>query len=134
MSCPVGLTRQIERRRVVEGTLITTSILHVGAGNDEAEPLRNDRGEDTQIAAIMRDWRGQPVIPGTTLKGVMRRLVGAGERREGKSEEAAEALCADVFGDIRDEDRGSPGVLVPYCATLLSPAPVDARVDQRTGA
>jgi CRISPR/Cas system CSM-associated protein Csm3 (group 7 of RAMP superfamily) len=118
-------------RLLVEATVETMSPLHIGSGHDEVEPLRDDLGEEREVAAVMRDWRGLPVIPPTTLKGVMRRLVAWGERFDGASEDEAAAVCKEMFGEIRDGEGGSQGTLVPYCAMLAAPSPMSGRVDQR---
>ena len=54
-----------ESRRTITGKIVATTALHIGAAQDEFSP----NGEKN---AFMRDASGQPIIPGSSLKGVMR--------------------------------------------------------------
>jgi len=53
----------------INGTLTTLSPLHIGTG--EARSIQID-GEDRQVSTIIRDHRGKPLLPGSSLRGVMR--------------------------------------------------------------
>ena len=62
------------------GILTTRSPLHIGTGeesesiysNQEHERLKNELGKVPQVSTIIKDYRGKPLIPGSTLRGVMR--------------------------------------------------------------
>lgn len=54
----------------ITGTLTTLSPLHIGTGEDRIIQDRN--GEDRKVSEIIRDHRGKPMIPGSSLRGVMR--------------------------------------------------------------
>lgn len=113
-------------RLLVEGTLRLLSPLHVGTGFS----LARDEGEGADTAEIACDASGRPVIPGTTLKGILRRTVAWGETADGGN---GDALALDLFGRIRDQAGGAPGLLVPYCASLIDPGPTGGRIDTGAG-
>ncbi len=59
------------------GTLTTCSPLHVGTGttlrSDEAKKrCKSDAEIPPEISAVIKDYRGKPLIPGSALRGVMR--------------------------------------------------------------
>jgi CRISPR/Cas system CSM-associated protein Csm3 (group 7 of RAMP superfamily) len=61
----------------LEGTLTTASPMHIGNGN--AEPHQFPLEEDTkpsEVQLIARDVQGTPIIPGSALKGVLKRRCG----------------------------------------------------------
>ena len=53
----------------ISGKLTTASPLHIGTG---ASRPYDDNGEERKITTILTDHRGKPLIPGSTLRGVMR--------------------------------------------------------------
>ncbi len=53
----------------ITGTLTTRSPLHIGTG-ETREIMDGD--ETCQVSTIVRDHRGKPLIPGSSLRGVMR--------------------------------------------------------------
>ena len=69
------------------GTLKTRSPLHIGTGEASADvysPAEKKRLlEDKKlkkvpdVSTVLRDFSGKPLIPGSTLRGVMRALVRA---------------------------------------------------------
>ncbi|MBE6051098.1 MAG: CRISPR-associated RAMP protein [Clostridium sp.] len=61
----MSLLNKFENRYIIEGTLITESPLHIGAGINDFIPTAVD-------AAVIRDENNTPYIPGTSLKGVLR--------------------------------------------------------------
>ena len=59
----------------IEGTLTTTSPLHIGTGEARTESLPEDQSrpdEEHHVDEIARDWRGLPYLPGSALRGVLR--------------------------------------------------------------
>ena len=66
-----------ENRYRIEGTLRTTSPLHIGNGNSEPregleKEADNGKTEKIQVTSIERDFSGKPYIPGSTLRGKIR--------------------------------------------------------------
>lgn len=80
-------------------TLKTLTSLHVGTGEFRPMPPRPGTNDSGTYAAIVRDHRGMPYLPPTSLKGVIRRL--------------AEELLTDIasvdelFGTIKGKQAGS---------------------------
>ena len=66
----------------IEGVLTTTAPLHLGNGfktpDERKRPLKPEKGEAkdkkefVEVNAVATDWRNRPVIPGSSLKGVLR--------------------------------------------------------------
>lgn len=54
----------------ITGTLTTVSPLHIGTG--EARPLPRAEDKTVEVSTIITDHRGKPMIPGSTLRGVLR--------------------------------------------------------------
>jgi CRISPR/Cas system CSM-associated protein Csm3 (group 7 of RAMP superfamily) len=92
------------------GTLVALAPLHVGSG--EFRHVGSVKGkaaadEAPEVAEIVRDARGCPYIPGTAIKGLLRRL----------AEEFADAdfgaVRDELFGVIKNaaDDRGNSGKL-----------------------
>lgn len=86
------------------GRLVTASPLHVGSG--QVRTVAAVKGKDganraPQVAAIMRCASGRPYLPGTTLKGVLRKIA---ERMFG------ETSANDLFGEIKNDDSGKMGL------------------------
>lgn len=50
---------------IIKGTLVAESPIHIGAGGESFDPIQVDN-------AVIRDSRGNPYIPGSSLKGVLR--------------------------------------------------------------
>lgn len=78
-------------------TLKTRTSLHVGTGEFKPMASRAGTNDSGSYAAIVRDHRGLPYLPPTSLKGVIRRL--------------AEELLSDnpsvddLFGTIKDKKK-----------------------------
>lgn len=89
----------------VEGHLDLLSPLHVGSGEDRF--VRSVKGKETSnqpplVAAIVREARGQPYLPPTTIKGLLRRL--------GETVLADDpGRLGDLFGDL---DKGKAGMVL----------------------
>ena len=65
----------------ITGTLKTVSPMHIGTGEErpmvfhteeEMEKIREKTGKIPSISTIITDHRGKPLIPGSTLRGVLR--------------------------------------------------------------
>ncbi len=56
----------------ITGTLTTLSPLHIGTGEMREVRDTKDPNELRKVATIIRDYRGKPFIPGSSLRGVMR--------------------------------------------------------------
>lgn len=54
-----------ENKYIVKGILRTNTPLHIGAGEDNFNPIQADKG-------VIVDYNGNPYIPGSSLKGVLR--------------------------------------------------------------
>lgn len=69
------------------GTLVTYSPLHIGTGASIGRGRKKDNSSQaqsggayggkeeqktTEVSSIMRDFKGKPIIPGSTLRGVIR--------------------------------------------------------------
>ncbi|MCM5552398.1 RAMP superfamily CRISPR-associated protein [Pleomorphomonas sp. NRK KF1] len=95
--------RAMEIGRLYKGRLEVVSPLHVGSGDfEERKGVNGKSGQDgndrPQVATIARDGDGKPFIPGTTLKGLLRRLL------------ASEKDADLVAGSIKaDKDEGQIG-------------------------
>ena len=76
------------------GKLVLESDLHVGSGDT-----------DGNCATLVHDTDGNPIIPGSALKGALRAYF---------NRDAAERL----FGAAKDDGTGSMGRLIFYAATL----------------
>jgi CRISPR/Cas system CSM-associated protein Csm3 (group 7 of RAMP superfamily) len=116
-------------RIFLTGTLVVVSPLHVGAGaasRTNALPEIEGLGgmERPEVKLVLRDHQGQPYIPGTTLKGVLRNLCGEdadakeifGDSKSKKPE--PDGGTTDDDGD--DGDSGTMGRLTVFGATFVS--------------
>jgi CRISPR/Cas system CSM-associated protein Csm3 (group 7 of RAMP superfamily) len=65
----------------ITGTLTTASPLHIGTGDErpmefsseeEKKKIKDKVGKIPRISTIVTDHRGKPLIPGSTLRGVLR--------------------------------------------------------------
>ena len=92
------------------GLLKVLSPLHVGSGDTRG----GGDPDDPEIAELLRDGLGRPVIPGATLKGALRDML----ERSGAAGAVENAKA--LFGEIKDEGTGSAGVLTIYDAPMLS--------------
>lgn len=54
----------------ITGTLTTIAPLHIGTG--ESRPMPRAEGDAVEVSTIITDHRGKPLIPGSTLRGVLR--------------------------------------------------------------
>lgn len=95
--------RAIEIGRLYKGRLEVVSPLHVGSGDfDERQGVNGKAGPDgndrPQVATIARDGDGKPYIPGTTLKGLLRRLL--------ETDEDADLVAGSIKAD---KDNGQIG-------------------------
>jgi CRISPR/Cas system CSM-associated protein Csm3 (group 7 of RAMP superfamily) len=63
------MERLFYRRFRIEGTLTSLTPLHIGTGLTKKRPIGD---ENVNVSEVVRDVNGCPVIPGSTLKGVLR--------------------------------------------------------------
>lgn len=64
------------------GNLVTRSLLHVGTGeavkdkkyfsDEELIKFKKNKQDIPEVSTVMRDFNGKPMIPGSTLRGVIR--------------------------------------------------------------
>lgn len=80
-------------------TLKTLTSLHVGTGEFKPMAAREDTNDSGRYAAIVRDNRGLPYIPSTSLKGVILRLA---ENYFGD-----DPMVDELFGTIKEAASGS---------------------------
>lgn len=62
------LLHKFENKYIVKGTLVNITPIHIGGGNDGFHPLQSD-------GTVIRDNKGMPYIPGSSLKGVLRSYI-----------------------------------------------------------
>lgn len=96
-----------DRRYEFAGHLQLLSPLHIGSGAYESMPgVDGKRGanETPQVARIVKDIKGEPYIPATTIKGLLRRL---GELVFPRAEMPENDVILDLFGAIKDSDNDS---------------------------
>lgn len=101
--------------------LITKTPMHIGAGfSIPVKYHKSDGSTDTaDFALIQTDGDGNPYIPGTTLKGVLRSLLGPDDAKQ-------------LFGDVGD--IGKPGKLVVGGANFIEMGEIEGRLDVITEA
>lgn len=105
----------------ITGTLEVLSPVHPGSGWRETES--GEGAPEPETALVARGADGSPVLPASSLKGVLRAAL-AGDR----------ALCETVFGVIseHEEGRGATGRLWLRTATLASRGTgAGARIERR---
>jgi CRISPR/Cas system CSM-associated protein Csm3 (group 7 of RAMP superfamily) len=107
-------------RYEIAGELTALSPLHIGTGTERTVTgVIGKPGDDPPgVAAIVRDCRGRPFPPGTTLKGLL--------RRTGEVHLANAARVEALFGAIRDEEGGGTmGALLVRGAAEIAPGNAD---------
>ncbi|SDF10137.1 RAMP superfamily CRISPR-associated protein [Rhodospira trueperi] len=116
----------------IEGTLEALSPLHVGTGEmREVEGVKGRPGDNAPpgVAALARDVAGAPLLPSTTLKGLLRGLAGSLGAEIG----GPDAITL-LLGEIKDTavggdehgqplPRGSMGLLTVFCAPRTGAVP-----------
>jgi len=94
-------------RLVIEADLTLLSPLHVGTGEVETHDSITYQASGTKerkkpfVATVMRDDGGWPVVPGASVKGVLRSLAGDGP-------DAFDLFGSPTGGEVRDPDRHGP--------------------------
>ncbi len=87
-----------------EMVLVAETGLHIGSG-DFLDAVASDppKRSSAKIAAVMRDWKDRPYIPGSTLKGCLRALLGEtsiifGDKVSASSDhKAGQVIFCDAF-------------------------------------
>ncbi len=101
-----------ENRLVITGDLIAETAFRVGAGGESLHPAGTD-------LPVVRDALGEPFIPGSSLRGVLRshveRIVRALEEKPGDGQGACDPLSEDHWciprqrmAELRGEFRDHP--------------------------
>lgn len=90
------------RRVEIDATLVCLTALRIGTGKSTGDIAASD-------LAVLRDSKGQPLIPGASLKGAMRSAIESVLRGIPEDPGAAKAWACDPFVDpcvdLRDDDR-----------------------------
>lgn len=94
-------------------TLMSLTGVHIGTGNF----VEFDGAGDTkpEAAAICRDGRGRPYIPGSSIKGRIRAVACLADPTE----------IGALFGEISDGDTGHMGLLTVYGACAINESAPD---------
>jgi len=106
------------QRVKISGELITKTALHIGSGEEELRGITNQIGDTElhRVNVLLRDARGEPYIPGSTLRGFLRRQFSDHTIRD------------RLFGSARqpaDSDaHGNAGALRVYDAALRTTSPL----------
>lgn len=95
-----------ENRTIITGTLHLLSPLHIGTGDTVFHPAvkknPGDNKPNVQISAIIRDCDNNPILPRSTIKGLLRRL---GEESESADAGAIKILFGEIKDSNADEDQ-----------------------------
>lgn len=114
----------------IEGTLETLAPLHVGTGEPrKVATVKGKDGANTRpsVAALMRDATGTPMLPSTTLKGMLRGLAASLGNKIAKPD--ADALMGEIKGTAEEDEKGRPlprgsmGLLTVFCAPRTGAVP-----------
>ena len=111
-----------EISRLYRGEIEVLSALHIGSGEfGERAGVEGKADAETKplVGLIVRDVRNSPYIPGTTLKGLLRRLMICDEDRD--------FLAGKIKTSSPDDetDNGRMGALQVRGARLVSPGKAD---------
>lgn len=115
------LSPLVGHRYEISGVLAVLTPLHVGTGESEEIPgVGGKEGANTTpgVARAVTDHRGDPYLPATTVKGLLRQI---GEEILTPDE------VDDIFGLIKNSysASGAMGALLPRGATLRAAAKVE---------
>ncbi|MBB4285421.1 RAMP superfamily CRISPR-associated protein [Roseospira goensis] len=114
----------------IKGTLETLAPLHVGTGEwRKVATVKGKDGANTRpdVAALMRDATGTPMLPSTTLKGMLRGLAASLGNKIAKLD--ADALMGEIKGTAEEDEKGRPlprgsmGLLTVFCAPRTDAVP-----------
>ncbi len=115
----------------IKATIKLLSPLHVGSGRSVTiDTVVGKAGSNLvpEVAGIVRDTKELPYLPGTTVKGLLRRLA-----------EARKEVDADrLFGRIKSDGGGVPGSVTVFgarctSAPAITEAPFVAGAEQQLG-
>ena len=101
--------------------------LHIKGELELVTPLRIGSGNSTALAdiAVVKDSRGNPYIPGSSFKGILRSHIESFMRTIDKDNNRNLACLCVTFEDHDDSPPGSKS----HCPTTLRPDALKARVD-----
>lgn len=104
----------------ITATLQVLTPLHVGSGEDR--PTELTQGEaPVRVAQVVRDYRGRPCLPGSTVKGILRRQVPVG----------AETICGSARLGDGQEASGEMGWLLVRMAPQIGDLPDMGHLPER---
>ncbi|MTW19051.1 hypothetical protein GJ689_22905 [Rhodoplanes serenus] len=104
----------------ITATLVVLSPLHVGSGDTcNISTVTGKKGANRQpeVAAIVRDVDDAPYLPGTTIKGLLRRLA---EERDGREGAAVERLFGSIKSSIEAGGGGAAGRVTVFGARRIA--------------
>ena len=132
-----------ENRWRIRGVLTAQSFVHVGAGEETEHPDLEIKDENNdsrriKIAAVVRDHRGLPYLPGSTLKGAIRAWLG----QHGAKTELISAVFGNQehggkaeFHDALQKAKIAPSHPPPYWhSDRQTSVDVSVKIDRFTGA
>jgi len=106
-------------RITIEAELETITPLHLGSGERAPDILGTPAADEPvpELALVVRDAAGRPFLPGSSLRGLLRRLAEAA---------VPEPAVRTLFGEIRGGAGGSSGqmgALMVRCGLALGTLP-----------
>ena len=110
---PLGKSRNITERWVIEGALVLTTPTHLGNGDTDAT---------TDMPLLLDEATGKALLPGTSLAGALRnylneRTQGYGHRSQAAQGERAEidalrSATVKLLGGEKGDDEGAQSALI----------------------
>ena len=83
------LMDKFHNRYIVKGTIIAETPIHIGVGSESIDLVDTDN-------AVIKDKDGKPYIPGSSLKGALKRLETFLRGRGSKTIGAEDNICLCV--------------------------------------
>lgn len=93
------MTTATYRRVIIEGTLTTTSDLHIGTGETGSDPCP-ESNQSTQFNTLVLDKDKKPYIPGSTLRGLLASQLADGDWKKRWFGDARQRSDADTQGTM----------------------------------
>ena len=110
---------KLQTRWKITGTLTMRSPMHIGNGETVRHPLLTNpaTGKSNEVAEIERDYCGNPIIPGSALKGVLRSWAD-------RHYSAHTTAIARIFGDLDSGTKHAKAGFAEFDhASLITPSP-----------
>lgn len=89
---------KFEKRYIITGNIRTTTGIYIGGNTNVFEPHNIDN-------IFLKDINGQPFIPGSSLKGVLRSYLEKVLKGIGKEVCVVPEICSDKFKNKEDRER-----------------------------